>query len=178
MENNIAVSDGAQPVALLQTAQASLVPEQKKLTPTEIKALYRMYFTVRHQNVEVCGHQFDFAAEQPRHANCETCWFTFFQVHGELTQTADEIFQKEGQQVLVAMKGKKFVKMFLKFMATVAQMVKEKNEQSVAGVGSGTTDEQNSSAGVSESGGTDSASYTSGQMESDRSSYEGAEQTV
>lgn len=93
----------------------------KELTLSEYKNAMRMFFTYRHQaNVDACGHAFH-QGREPRHRNCDYCWFAFFQVHGEVTQTADEVFQKEGREMLVQLKGKKFTEMFVRFMATLAQ---------------------------------------------------------
>jgi hypothetical protein len=67
-----------------------------------------------------CGHKF-VPEQEPRHRNCESCWFTFFQVHGELTKTADELFQAHGPEIIAQLRGKKFTKHFLRFMGALAQ---------------------------------------------------------
>lgn len=91
-----------------------------KITLSDIKKFNKIYVTVQHPRVKECGHRFD-EFHEPRH-NCEFCWFAFFNTHGDLVKTVDEIFHKEnGIHVLTALKGKKFVRNFTKFMSTVAQ---------------------------------------------------------
>ena len=45
--------------------------------------------------------------------------------HGELVKVADEFFREYGKARLVAMRGKVFVKMFLRFMSTVQHLMEE-----------------------------------------------------
>ena len=102
---------------------------------------------LRYQRVPMCGHKF-IPGHEPRHRNCEACWFTFFQVHGELTQSCDQVFAELGEPALRQLRPGKFVKNFLKFMSTLAQWqeaakaVKETNEVSTttASGSSGDTD--------------------------------------
>jgi hypothetical protein len=75
--------------------------------------------TLKLQRVPMCGHKFT-PGQEPRHRNCESCWFTFFQVHGELTQSLDEVFAKYGESGLRHLKPAKYVKNFLRFMSTIA----------------------------------------------------------
>lgn len=106
-------------------SQAELMAEDaakpKELSHSEYKAAMRAYFTRRNPTVQACGHKFK---GEPKN-NCTECWYAFFQNYGELTKTADEVFQNEGRQALEALKGKKFVKYFIGFMAAVANFVKE-----------------------------------------------------
>ena len=133
---------------LAQQAENAINPP-KKLTQKEIKALFRAYFTVRRDRVKSCGHKFDMARD-PR-TGCEDCWFAFFGNNGPMTQTADECFQKEGRQTLERIRGKRFVKKFLKFMSTLARFQAEakaaaalaaekKNEESNEQTNGGTDD--------------------------------------
>ena len=92
----------------------------EEITRAEYKKVMRETFTVKHQRIPQCGHKF-VPGHEPRHRNCEQCWFVFFQVHGELTQSVEEVFQKHGKPAIVALRGVKFLDMFLKFMSTVAQ---------------------------------------------------------
>ena len=88
---------------------------------------------IRYQRLPVCHHKFVPGAE-PRHRNCESCWFAFFQIHGEIVQAADEVHSKYGISGLAQLRGQKFAQNFTKFMATVAvwkkamEEAKEKND--------------------------------------------------
>lgn len=94
------------------------------ITKAEYKAGMREQFTVKHTTNPTCGHRI-VVGQEPRHRNCDSCWFTYFQVHGEITKLADEIFQKhgheEGGQIVAQIKGRVFLNNYLKFMSTVAQ---------------------------------------------------------
>ena len=107
---------------LAQQAENAINPP-KKLTQKEIKALFRAYFTVRRDRVKSCGHKFDMARD-PR-TGCEDCWYAYMANNGPMTQTADECFQKEGRQTLERIRGKRFVKYFLRFMSTLARFQAE-----------------------------------------------------
>jgi hypothetical protein len=116
--------------------------QAEEITRAEYKKAMHDTFTVKHQKIPVCGHKF-VPGTEPRHRNCEHCWFVFFQVHGELTQAVEEVFQKHGKQAVINLRGVKFLDNFLKFMATVAQYklaadaaAKEKNGSTEATVGS------------------------------------------
>lgn len=99
----------------------------RQVSANDLKQLRRAYFTVRHDRVEPCGHRFD-RMNEPR-TNCHSCWFAWLNSHGTLTQAVEEAFQKQGPEFVVKMRGQKFLKMFLKFMATVAAMAKETEEK-------------------------------------------------
>ena len=94
------------------------------ITRSEYKKGMHDGFTVKHRPLP-CGHKL-VAGQPPRHRNCEACWFTFFQVHGELTQAVDEAYNSQGTEVgrelIKQLRGVKFLKNFLKFMSTVATM--------------------------------------------------------
>lgn len=92
----------------------------RQISANDIKQIRRAYFTVRHDRVEPCGHRFD-RMNEPR-TNCHSCWFAWLNSHGTLTQAVEEAFQKQGAHFVIKMRGQKFLKMFLKFMATVAAM--------------------------------------------------------
>lgn len=94
--------------------------EKIAITRGEYKDAMRKQFTVRRPSVPACGHRFAHSSE-PRHSNCESCWFAFFQVHGELTQACDEVFKKFGEAGLRQLRGPKFTKNYLRFMSTLAQ---------------------------------------------------------
>lgn len=102
---------------------------------------------LKYRRIPSCGHKF-VPGREPRHRNCESCWFTFFQVHGELVRTADEIHKQFGVAGLRQLKGPKFTKNFTRFMSTIAQWRKtaeeaaarakeENGEQDTGGLGEG-----------------------------------------
>jgi hypothetical protein len=95
-----------------------------EITRAEYKKGMHDGFTVRHRPLP-CGHKL-VAGQSPRHRNCEACWFTFFQVHGELTQAVDEAYNSQGievgRELIKQLRGTKFLKNFLKFMASVATL--------------------------------------------------------
>ena len=84
-------------------------------------------FTVRHILLEDCQHKMDMQ-NQPK-TGCENCWYQWLNHHGTLVQTAHEFYQQFGKERLVAMRGKVFVKYFLRFMSTVAHMIEEQKAQ-------------------------------------------------
>jgi len=89
-------------------------------------------FTVRHILLEDCQHKMDMQ-NQPK-TGCENCWYQWLNHHGTLVQTAHEFYQQFGKERLVAMRGAKFVKMFLRFMSTIAHMIEEQKKQEAANV--------------------------------------------
>lgn len=91
----------------------------KGISRKEYGEIRRQQITRVCQKVPMCGHKFVPGA-QPRHRNCEACWFAFFNVHGELTQSIEELYAKHGKQPVVTLLGPKVLKNFLKFMSTVA----------------------------------------------------------
>jgi hypothetical protein len=104
-----------------------LTTPREPLTRSEYKKMMSQMWTVRRDIVDACGHLF-YPEEQPKN-NCLFCWYAFFQIHGEVVQTADECFQKEGREMLTRIRGEKFVKNFIKFMATVERMKELKTEE-------------------------------------------------
>lgn len=113
--------------------------EVKELTRSEYKLAMRHLFTVRNNIVVQCGHKLT-AFGEPTQANCDSCWFAFFNAHGEFVQAVDEAYQQHGAKFVESLKGRKFVKNFQKFMSTVAQLrtrsVKETDVESITGTGS------------------------------------------
>lgn len=102
--------------------------EIKEITRAEYKEYQRKHVTVRHQRVPMCGHKFVVGA-QPRHRNCESCWFAFFNVHGELTQSVEELYAKHGGVPVSRLLGKALLHNFLKFMSTVAALKQAQEAQ-------------------------------------------------
>jgi hypothetical protein len=68
---------------------------------------------------------------QPKN-NCETCWFNWFNSHAKLIEVADEFYRAHGKKPMIALRGEKFVKNFLRFMATVHHFMQLEKEQNVA----------------------------------------------
>lgn len=81
-----------------------------------------------YHRVPVCGHKFA-PGQEPRHRNCEPCWFLLFASHKELVEGCDEVFKQFGQEGLAQIRGPKFAKNYVKFMSTLASW-KEVAEQS------------------------------------------------
>lgn len=98
-----------------------------KLTEELMATLRRKYFTVRHVRLTDCGHLLDMI-NQPKN-NCETCWFEFFNRHGKLVDVTHEFFMDHGKEPLIAMRGARYVKMYLRFMSTVHHMLQEQKEK-------------------------------------------------
>jgi hypothetical protein len=100
------------------------------LTKAEYKAGMRKEYTVQHRSLP-CGHKL-VAGHAPRHRNCDACWFTFFNFHGELTQAVEEAYNSQGTEVgrelVKQLRGDKFLRNFLKFMSTIS-MYKEQLEK-------------------------------------------------
>lgn len=94
-----------------------------ELTESLLRKLRGRYFTVRHVFLKDCGHKLDMI-NQPKN-NCDNCWFQFFNTHGELVQVADQFYRTHGKNAMEAMRGKKFVKNFGRFMVTVLAMKAE-----------------------------------------------------
>ena len=100
-----------------------------QLPEHQLRELRAKYFTVRHQRIIDCGHKLD-ALNEPRHRNCEACWFLFFETHPDLVTTADKAYLEQGRSFLDRMRGQKFTDFFVRYMATKLALQKEKeNEQ-------------------------------------------------
>jgi hypothetical protein len=110
--------------------------EEVEITRGEFKKDRKLHVTLQFNRIPRCQHKFVPGAE-PRHRNCEMCWFTFFRAHGELTQSLDELFAKHGKAGLLQVRGTKFVKNFLKFMATLAEWKKQVEAAKGTGVTNG-----------------------------------------
>lgn len=108
-------------------AERVATEEKPEITYAQYKKLMGQFFTVRHDIVEACGHKF-VAGSTPKHANCEACWWAFFQLNGEATKQLDEFYRTEGKDWLIARHGKKFVTMFVRFMSTIVRLKKELEE--------------------------------------------------
>jgi hypothetical protein len=115
-----------------------------QITEKLLGTLRGKYFTVRHPFLTDCGHRLDMI-NQPKN-NCETCWWTFFNTHPQLVQVADEFFRNQGKNPMIAMRGVKFVKNFLRFMATVHHFLQEQKANGTTNQGQPVADSEDSTA--------------------------------
>ena len=92
-----------------------------KLSKSQIGKARRQFITVQNPRVMVCKHRLDLK-RQPRHRNCESCWWAWFQNNGEMVKTADEAYQSGHPEIIVMLQGQKFYDNFIRFMATVAKL--------------------------------------------------------
>ena len=124
------------PEVKLDDLEAVSEPTEKKLpTPAEWRKLRGQFFTERRQTIAACGHKF-YPENPPQHANCDDCWFAFFQTHGELTQSIEEAYQKLGLGLVERLQGRKVAREFLKFMGMLAALQRE-NERNIESVSNG-----------------------------------------
>jgi hypothetical protein len=120
-----------QPPQLTAEELAKLPPELRpgpdgrppKITPKLLKQMRGHYFTVRHDVLTNCGHKMD-RMNQP-HNNCENCWYQFFNTHPQLVEVSDQFFRTHGKGPMIGMRGEKYFKNFVRFMATVIHFQKE-----------------------------------------------------
>ena len=120
-----------QPPQLTAEELAKLPPELRpgpdgrppKITPKLLKQMRGHYFTVKHDVLTNCGHKMD-RINQPR-LNCENCWYQFFNTHPQLVEVSDEFFRTHGKGPMIGMRGEKYFKNFVRFMATVLHFQKE-----------------------------------------------------
>ena len=94
--------------------------DQTPPTPAEARKLRKLYVTVKHPRVAGCGHRLNLH-KQPRHRNCQTCWFAWLNNNGKVVQQLDEMHTKGEDAIIVALQGVKFFHRFLQFMSTIAQ---------------------------------------------------------
>ena len=99
------------------------------ITPELIRKLRGRYFTVKHPRLLDCNHRLDMVNFPKR--NCHTCLFNWFNAHAQLVETAHEMYQKHGKEVIIAMRGVKFYKAFRMFLSTIAHFQKEAQEKNV-----------------------------------------------
>src|SRR5271157_2156302 len=111
-----------------------------EITPAVLSKLRGKYFTVRHVRLGVCDHLLDMI-NQPRN-NCENCWFQWFNTHPQLVEIADQFFRTQGKKPMIGMRGEKFVKNFLRYMATIIHMMRQEGR-----IPSDTDNQQGSNAG-------------------------------
>jgi hypothetical protein len=104
--------------------------ERKQPTEGEMKKLRKQYVTMQNPKVVACGHSLDLS-KQPRHRGCESCWFAFFNEHGEMVRQLDEMHTSGNDAIIVALQGSKFLHRWKQFMATIAQWKQKENDTQV-----------------------------------------------
>jgi len=102
-----------------------LTEQPKPISLKDYKKAMGQLFTVRLDTVKACGHKFH-PTNEPK-TNCDDCWFAYFQVNGQTTQTAEECLAKEGKQTLTKIKGEKFTKRLLWFLCIIAKLKELEN---------------------------------------------------
>jgi hypothetical protein len=130
---------GAAELEFQQDASAntdSAIASQLQSTPRQIsqaefKQLRRVYFTVRHDRVDICDHKLD-RMNQPTD-NCEFCWYAWFDSHPDLVKTADRAYIEQGAKFLDKIRGTRFRKMFCRFMVTKLKLQQEQEEKNESG---------------------------------------------
>jgi hypothetical protein len=100
-------------------------PQQISLK--QLKELRGKYFTVRHIPLEECGHKLD-ALNEPRHRNCETCWWHWFETHPALVEAVDDAWRTQGKRLVVNLRGTHFATMFARYVVTRTAINKEREE--------------------------------------------------
>ena len=106
---------------IVEEANPAPEPVIPKLTKAEIGKIRKQYITVKNPRVIICKHRLNLKS-QPRHRNCENCWWAWFQNNGEMVKTADDAYQSGHPEIIVMLQGQKFFEYFVKFMATVARL--------------------------------------------------------
>lgn len=122
----------------------------KPPTEAQFRLARKIYWTQQYKTVDACGHKFH-PTDAPK-TNCDDCWIAYFQVHGEVTQLCDEIFRKEGLATLKKLKGDKYAKNFVRFMAGLAQYQKEHSVESVGDASNSSTSTEGTGAGSTDTG--------------------------
>lgn len=115
----------------LSEEQKQFAEEFKRNPEAALRKLRGKHFTVRHIPLP-CGHKMDLINE-PRHRNCEQCYWYWFNHHGPLVQAVIDAHQTEGKEFVIRMRGKHFFRQFTRFMATVNAMIAEGKANAVLG---------------------------------------------
>ena len=111
-------SDG---VLVEQAVDKPVITMMPKLTKRQLGKIRRVHVTINHPRVTGCLHRLDLT-KHPRHRNCHNCWWAWFNNNGGTVTTADELWQAGNSKMIEQLNGTKFLKYFIKFMATVAHM--------------------------------------------------------
>jgi hypothetical protein len=100
------------------------------ITEKLLRQLRNRYFTVKHVVLTNCNHRLDMI-NQPKN-NCENCWFQWFNTHPQLVETTDQFFRTHGKGPLIGMRGEKYCKMFVRYMATIIHFMNEEKAKKEA----------------------------------------------
>ena len=100
------------------------------ITEAQYRKMRGQYFTVRHIPLTDCGHKMD-VINEPRHRNCENCWYNWLNYHPKLVEVVDEMWREHGKAFVVRMRGEHFARMYGRFQATIAHFKRQEEEQKV-----------------------------------------------
>ena len=88
----------------------------ESLTRKQLGQLRRTHVTVQHSTVKACGHKAKFGKDKNPGNNCVYCWEAYFMTSVDLDFIHTVLTQK-GANALMAIHGKKFVRMFHGFLS-------------------------------------------------------------
>ena len=114
----------------LEQQQPSTEQTQQPISEAQLRALRGQYFTVRHIPLTDCGHKMD-VINEPRHRNCQNCFWQWMNFHPKLVETVDEAWREHGKAFVIRLRGKWFATMYARYMATVIEFKKQEEEQKV-----------------------------------------------
>lgn len=84
---------------------------------------------VQHGVVVACGHKLEHG-RFPRQANCFDCWEALFETTPDGVQSVHSLLMQSGTQAVEQMHGKKFVKMFGRYLRKkLLEMHKQKTSE-------------------------------------------------
>src|SRR5271166_6250957 len=89
----------------------------QELTRKQLGQLRRQRLTVTHGVVKSCGHKAKFAKDKDPGNNCVKCWEAYMATSVDL-EFIHTVLTTKGVKALIAMKGKKFVRMFHGFLSS------------------------------------------------------------
>ena len=100
----------------------SVAKSPEKLSKKQIGQLRRMHVTNVNGTIKACGHKDNFSKTDKRagkvpNNNCINCWEAYFMTSVDLDFIHTVLTQK-GANALMAIHGKKFVRMFHGFLST------------------------------------------------------------
>jgi hypothetical protein len=67
-----------------------------------------------------CFHKYD-NMRQPKHRNCDNCWFHFFSNNLQMVEVTDTMYKNFGKSRVVESQGEKFFKKFTQFMSLMTK---------------------------------------------------------
>ena len=119
MEQSPSSTEALDSMDLTQPAPPTEPPA--KLTPKQIGQLRRQFLTHVNGTVTACGHKDNFSKTDKRKGkvpsnNCINCWEAYFMTSVDLDFIHTVLTQK-GANALMAIHGKKFVRMFHGFLS-------------------------------------------------------------